>query len=380
MQTARLSWLGRFRFRQHWHRVLVLPWAVPLTCHLLVGPAYLSRPVSFVGATLLMALLVDRWFWGLNRATSAVVQRYPDLHQTGRRVVANVLVCLTVSACFLVATVALFSYLHLFGTTISVEEFFSTAKVVPRTQEWVSRTLGISLKPTLVPLLFYAFDLVVLLLVVLMYEAFYLLGQWQASKINFEQRRKASLQGQLQSLKNQVNPHFLFNTLNSLSSLIADEPRRAEEFVDEMANVYRYLLQTNEQELTPLAVELAFIQSYFHLLKTRHGSGLHLRIRVKEEFLGHRLPPLTLQMLVENAVKHNVIQTHKPLLIDIATTPAGGLRVRNNTQPKNTRVDSNHVGLANIAARYQLLAQAMPLVKADAEHFTVTVPLLAPAT
>ncbi|MBF9219827.1 sensor histidine kinase [Hymenobacter ruricola] len=376
MQTSWQRVLPRFNFRRHWPYVLVLPWVVPLTCYLIVGPAYLQRPVVFGGATALMALLAERWLWGLNRATRAVVRRYPGLHQTTQRVAGNLLLGLGVSVVFLVGSVALFSYGHLFGTSITVGQFFSTHKAVPQVQGWLARALGVQLRPAAVAAVLYAVDLLVVLLLVLVYEAFYLLGRWQESKLNFEQRKKAALRSQLQSLKSQINPHFLFNTLNSLSSLIAEEPALAERFVDEIAKVYRYLLQTNESELTSLAAELAFIQSYYHLLRTRYGAGLELRVAVADDYLAHRLPPLTLQMLVENAVKHNVIQATRPLRIDIVTTPAGALCVRNNAQPRATRVESNHVGLANITARYQLLAQASPLIEAEPAHFTVTLPLL----
>jgi two-component system, LytTR family, sensor kinase len=138
-------------------------------------------------------------------------------------------------------------------------------------------------------------NLVVNLISVGVFESRYSMGVWRASQAEKEQLKKINLQSQYESLKNQVNPHFLFNTLNSLSSLIADEPERAEEFVDEMAKVYRYLLQTNRQtddtgELTTLATEMAFIQSYFHLLKTRYGAGVQLDIALDAADM-HRLLP-----------------------------------------------------------------------------------------
>ena len=129
----------------------------------------------------------------------------------------------------------------------------------------------------------------------------------------------------------------------------------------------------------PLEAELRFLASCAHLLRTRYGAGLELRIQVADAYLGHRLPPLTLQMLVENAVKHNIILAARPLAIDIVTTPAGELAVRNNYQPKTSRLDSTRVGLSNIRARYELLAQPSPVVEATASEFTVTLPLLAPA-
>ena len=181
---------------------------------------------------------------------------------------------------------------------------------------------------------------------------------------------------QLRAMQAQVNPHFLFNSLNTLSSLIDESPRQAGDFVDELSSVYRYLLRANETPLTTLRDELAFIQSYYHLLKTRHGRGLHLDLRVAEQHLDAQLPPLTLQLLVENAVKHNVVLPDQPLTIRIFTDPAGQLVVENNLQRKNTRVLSNGVGLSNILTQYRMLGQPMPIVSDEAGRFAVTLGLV----
>ncbi|UFH51837.1 sensor histidine kinase [Spirosoma sp. KNUC1025] len=210
-------------------------------------------------------------------------------------------------------------------------------------------------------------------------ESTYSMKKWRENRLEKEQLEKINIQSQLESLKNQVNPHFLFNSLNSLSSLIDDEPEKAEQFVDEMAKVYRYLLQTNEDVLTTLDTELGFIQSYYHLLKTRYGAGIQLTVDVPAQDRDYQIPPLTLQMLVENAVKHNVIHADKPLQIDIETTETGQLLVRNNRQRRaGGRITSNKVGLSNIAAKYRLLAQTDPIVSSDDAHFTVSLPLLKP--
>lgn len=182
---------------------------------------------------------------------------------------------------------------------------------------------------------------------------------------------------QLRALQSQVNPHFLFNSLNTLSSLIDESPRQAGAFVDELSSVYRYLLRANDQPLTTLREELAFIQSYYHLLKTRHGNGLSLRIAVAERCLDAQLPPLTLQLLVENAVKHNVVLPEQPLSIEIFTDPTGQLVVENNLQRKTTRVLSNGVGLSNILTQYRMLGQATPTVSDEAGRFVVKLPLVA---
>lgn len=195
-----------------------------------------------------------------------------------------------------------------------------------------------------------------------------------------ERLRAATLHSQLEALKQQVNPHFLFNSLNVLDSLIEEDPQRARVFLEELSTVYRYLLRANratdrDQPLTPLRAELDFIESYYHLLKTRHGEGLHLDLRVENGCETRQLPPLTLQLLVENAVKHNVILPDQPLTIEIFTH-GDRLTVRNNLQRKRSRVASHGVGLTNILTQYQMLGQEMPVVEDDGTSFSVTLGLI----
>lgn len=182
---------------------------------------------------------------------------------------------------------------------------------------------------------------------------------------------------QMMALQAQLNPHFLFNSLNSLSSLIADEPARAERFVDEMSSVYRYLLRTNDQDLTTLKTELAFIDSYYHLLRTRYGAGIDLKKNIDAPFLEYKLPPLTLQLLLENAVKHNIVSADQPLVIQLTTNTDGCLTVSNTLQRKSVnRENSTQKGLLNILSKYQLLGQAIPRVEETSDSFRVVLPLI----
>lgn len=208
------------------------------------------------------------------------------------------------------------------------------------------------------------------------YEGSYGLQAWQQAYEQNERLKKNKLQSQLDSLKNQINPHFLFNSLNSLSMLIHENPRQAESFVDEISNVYRYLLRSSDQELTTLGRELQFISSYFQLLKTRYGAGIDLRISVEDWQQDLRMPSLTLQLLVENAVKHNIILPEQPLVVWIETQ-GQVLVVRNNLQRKNIAAYSSKVGLANIAAKYQLLSGHSIDMHEEEGFFTVRLPLLA---
>jgi sensor histidine kinase YesM len=207
------------------------------------------------------------------------------------------------------------------------------------------------------------------------YEGIYYFNMWRAATIEAEALRNENLQTQLDSLKAQINPHFLFNNLSSLSSLIAENPQQAEKFVSELSSVYRYLLQTNDRELTTLEKELNFIQAYAHLLQTRFGDGFTISIKIDKQYLQYFLPPLTLQLLVENAVKHNIILPEKPLGI-IIYIEAGRLIVENNLQKKNAAAFSNKMGLKNIAAKYKLLKQQVIEIEETSVHFRVSIPLI----
>ncbi len=186
---------------------------------------------------------------------------------------------------------------------------------------------------------------------------------------------KERLQSQLDSLKQQINPHFLFNSLNSLTSLIATNPDKAEEFVEEMSRVYRYLLQSNDSELTTLEKELSFINSYILLLQTRFGEGVQTQIDIDERMLKRQIPPMTLQLLIENAVKHNITDRDKPLILKIHNQD-DRLVISNNVQLKTKLMHSTGIGLKNIKEKYRLLDQPEVEILKTESHFTITIPLI----
>ncbi|GAB3263361.1 hypothetical protein GCM10027347_29820 [Larkinella harenae] len=206
-----------------------------------------------------------------------------------------------------------------------------------------------------------------------------LVQQRLEAELAVQRLEKEKTNAQLRAMQAQVNPHFLFNSLNSLSALIEDEPQRASQFVDQLSVVYRYLLRASDEPLTTFSSELTFIQSYYHLLKTRYGQGLHLIVRADPEDLQRFLPPLSLQLLVENAVKHNVVSTQRPLTIEITSDGSGQLTVRNNLQRKTTRVLSNGVGLSTIATYYRTFGQTAPALSEENGQFAITLPLIAPS-
>jgi LytS/YehU family sensor histidine kinase len=196
-----------------------------------------------------------------------------------------------------------------------------------------------------------------------------------------EALKKAHLQSQFDSLKTQVNPHFLFNSINTVLSLIHTSPAQAETFLIELSSVYRYLLQSNENQLATLQQELQFTHSYFHLLKTRFGNAIQLAVSIDEKWMQYQLPSLTLQLLLENAVKHNVVSLSRPLIISLNTQEETDkdtvfLIVQNNLQPKTQAVASHRMGLNNILSKFELLNHNEVIVTDKDDHFTVILPLL----
>jgi two-component system LytT family sensor kinase len=209
-----------------------------------------------------------------------------------------------------------------------------------------------------------------------MWEADYTFAQWKDSLAEKEKLEQLTIQHEFETLKSQVNPHFLFNCFNTLSSLISEDHKQAEIFLDELSKVYRYLLRNNENELSTLQKEIQFIESYYQLLRTRHGEAVQLKIEIDKRYDNYMLPSLSLQMLVENAVKHNVLSKNKPLLIDIFTTAANKLVVSNNLQPRSQKGPSNKIGLENIKAKYSLLNHSGFQVLQDNKNFSVVLPLI----
>ena len=214
------------------------------------------------------------------------------------------------------------------------------------------------------------------LIFVTLYEVDYVVERLKESIMEKETLKQQALQHEFDALKNQVNPHFLFNCFNTLSSLISEDRQKAEAFLNELSKVYRYLLRNNEDGLSTVDNEIKFIRSYYGLLRTRHGEALQMTIEIDKRYHSYLLPSLTLQLLVENVVKHNMLSRYYPLVIEIFTTAGNKLVVNNNLQRRTVKAPSNRVGLENIQAKYDLLNQQGFQVMEDGKNFTVVLPLI----
>jgi LytS/YehU family sensor histidine kinase len=270
------------------------------------------------------------------------------LKQTSRRIVFLATLIIPVMSASVTIVLYLWDYFSILGYTIKSEDLRNVLLV------------GFSVN----------------LIFVTLYEVDYVMEQLKETMVEKESLKQQALQHEFDVLKNQVNPHFLFNCFNTLSSLISENKEKAETFLNELSKVYRYLLRNNEDGMSTLENEIKFICSYYGLLKTRHGDSLEMILDIDKRYHPYLIPSLTLQLLVENVVKHNQLAKNQPLVIEIFTTAGNKLVVNNNLQRRTVKAPSNKVGLENIKAKYELLNQKGFQVMEDGRNFTVVLPLI----
>jgi hypothetical protein len=208
------------------------------------------------------------------------------------------------------------------------------------------------------------------------YETFFTVRDMASEKITREQLERAKAEAELEALKNQIDPHFIFNSLNTLGHLIEENPKNAREFNDNLAHVYRYILQNKARDLVLLKDETAFLKNYFLLLKMRFEGAVQLNMEVDENFFElYLIPPISLQLLAENAIKHNEFSAKAPMVLSVVLDN-DELVVHNKAKRKTLAKPSSKIGLANLNERYKLTMQKNITVKEDNDNFTVCLPLL----
>ncbi|MGB3618711.1 MAG: histidine kinase [Catalinimonas sp.] len=210
-----------------------------------------------------------------------------------------------------------------------------------------------------------------------LYESAYFFEEWKKNFRRSEALARENVISQFEALKSQLDPHFLFNSFNTLAALIDPKNERAQTYLEELSDVYRYVLVSRHLETVPLREELQFVESYLYLNKTRFRDNLVVENEIPDAVLDQRVAPLSLQILVENALKHNVIAKERPLTLRLAVEANGYLVVTNNLQPRAVLADkSTKTGLQNVVSRYALLTPLRVRVEQSAGWFTVTLPLL----
>jgi hypothetical protein len=216
------------------------------------------------------------------------------------------------------------------------------------------------------------------------YEAGYFFRMWKHQAIEAEALKSRQLRAELDILRNQVSPHFLFNSLNTLVAIIPEDPAQAVRFTKALSHVYRYILQHKDKEVVDLGTELDFTEAYIHLMKVRFEDSLRINLQVDPAHRRLLVAPLTLQLLLENALKHNVASAAHPLTVDIHVEQGraadGGMRhtlvVRNNLRRRQGGIEGTGTGLSNVKQRYAILSDRPVDVIETREHFLVALPLL----
>jgi two-component system, LytTR family, sensor kinase len=205
---------------------------------------------------------------------------------------------------------------------------------------------------------------------------FFYFKEYKMQLIESEQLKRITAQAELQVIKNQINPHFLFNNLNVLSALVMQNNAEANKFIEAFSQVYRYILNNQDKELVALQAELEFIKPYIFLLEKRFSQGLKITVEIPEKYNANFIIPASLQMLIENAIKHNVATRVKPLHIVLHANGNNTLEVSNNLQLREVVENSTEIGLQNIMKRYMLVSGKEVMVEQTIDTFKVTLPLL----
>ncbi len=218
----------------------------------------------------------------------------------------------------------------------------------------------------------YVFFLIMLLLVS---KAIHLLNRSRLDAIEKGILKQKNLQNELEALKSQINPHFLFNSLNTLSLLVREDQKAAGKFINKLAYLYRYILQSQDKELGSVKEELKVLESYVHLIEQRYQDNYKVHINVNAQLLQKRIPILALQLLMENAVKHNEISANKPLYVEIYDE-GNWIVMQNILQKRTGHIESTNTGLKNLNTRTKLqMNQEIKILKSKT-HFTVKVPTI----
>jgi hypothetical protein len=306
-----------------------------------------DEKVWLISFPLLFVLGMGSWYMHVIYA-DAVERAYPSLKETPKRVLRKGLVLLLIMTPSVGLIIYIYDAFSILGYSFNKWDMLKAG------------LLGLSVN----------------LVFETLYESDFVLSKYKESMVEKESMKQFSIRQEFDSLKSQVNPHFLFNCFNTLSSLISEDKQKAEAFLNELSKVYRYLLRSNEDGMSTVENEIRFIESYYRLLQTRHGEAVQLHVEIDKRYNPYLLPSLTLQLLVENVVKHNVLSKNKPLVVDIFTAAGNKLVVNNNLQRRTAKVPSNKVGLENIRAKYALIGQDGFQVMEDKNNFTVVLPLI----
>lgn len=216
--------------------------------------------------------------------------------------------------------------------------------------------------------------LVTTIIGIIMINSSYFFKSWKQAAVNEEKLKREKLAIEYEALKNQVNPHFLFNNLTALSTLVYKDQDKAVTFIREISNVFRYVLESREKEVVDFVTEKKLLESISYVYQIRYEEALQIKISLPDA-TDKFIIPMALQMLLENAVKHNTVSPDKPLIVEIFEE-GGFVNVRNNLQSKKSEIVSSKIGLENIKSRYRYLTSKDVMFEITSINFTVKIPVL----
>lgn len=337
-------------FDDFWFRIIGIPLIGALVPPVFFQTPFDNSPNYWISA--FISFIYTLIYWQVCRKVFIIAnKKYPAIEQLKKRLIFIIIVCGTV--------------IFLFCPIIHI-----ILKPLVGLDEYIK--LGLK-QPTLFQV--YAANVTIHLAIASIYESIRNLNLYELTLLEKEQIEKAQIASQLEGLKSQVNPHFLFNSLNTLVSIIPEDSERSIRFVRLLSKIYRYFLDTTSEKVVSLEKEMDFVKAYTTLLKERFGDNINIMIGDYESYKDCRIIPFALQLLIENCIKHNIISTEKHLTIQIIFEK-DQLLVKNNFQPKHQVQESTGVGLQNIEKRYALLSSKKVSIVSNENDFYVILPLL----
>lgn len=329
-------------FNDKWFVLLGIPILGFVTPIIYVGVRF-HRPPYYVWQAFVFTTLLTAVFWLGNRQILIWLRRkYPGFEQSRRRV--------------LITIAAMLAYTLIVANCNGITPPFWVSQ-----EGWYGPDCN-------------AMGILNTIAIASVYEVVYYMRQLKLSVRRQEELRNENLLAQIQALKNQVDPHFLFNNLNTLSAIVQDDPQMAEPFIQQLSKLYRHILEMPESTLITVKEELDLLESYVYLISTRFGDSLKVNINIPASYHQKKIVPFALQLLVENAIKHNIVSVARPLLVTIDVAD-GQLVVANNLQKKQQPVASTGKGLENINSRIRLLQEREMKCITTMDQFLVTLPL-----
>jgi hypothetical protein len=308
---------------------------------------YFADTPVFLWATIVTFLILIPIFIVYGVIAISLRNRFPDDAQTVKRLSICISVFVLMSAVTIALVLLLYETVHFLNYQFSEEDYTNC----------------------------YLATIVMNIFLTFLNEGISQFERYKTTLIETEQLKKEYLHSQLLGLKSQMNPHFLFNSLNTLSSLIHEDAEKAEDFLDHMSKVYRYLLRNNDEQLVSLKTEVDMVKSYYFLLKKRHCNALNVVIDISKEYGNTEIPPLTLQMLIENIINQNILTQSQPLDIYISVVN-NQIEITHNVQTKLYGGKENEEAIENIANKFRLLTQREIRIIELNEKKIIRLPLL----